>query len=157
MTRVGLISDTHGLLRASVFDALSGASRILHAGDIGDPAILVELEAIAPVTAVWGNVDGFDVRQRVQEVAEVEVGGKRIVVVHGHLLGSPTPAALLRLYPAADIVVFGHTHEPEVARIGGRLAVNPGSAGPARFRLKPSVGMLTVGEGESEVAIVEIG
>jgi uncharacterized protein len=155
VTRLGLISDTHGLLRPQVLELFAGVERILHAGDVGDPDILVELAAVAPVTAVWGNVDGFDVRARVTETAELEVAGRRIVVVHGDRFGSPTPRALLDAYPAADVVVFGHTHRPEVAPIGSRLAVNPGSAGPARFKLKPSIAFLEL-DGEPRVRLLEL-
>ena len=132
--RIGIISDTHGLLRSEVFTRFAGVDHILHAGDIGPAALLTELEAIAPVTAVWGNTDGFDIRQRVPEVATVELGGVRIVVLHGMQLGSPTPARAAAAYPDADLVVFGHSHKPVIEQVGGVLAVNPGSAGPPRFR-----------------------
>jgi uncharacterized protein len=142
--RVGLISDTHGLLRPQVFDALAGVERILHAGDIGPPAILAELETVAPVTAVWGNTDGFDVRQRTVPMAELELGGRRVVVLHGHQLGSPAPPALRSACPDADIIVYGHTHRPLVDRTDDVLVVNPGAAGAARFGIPPSVAILTL-------------
>jgi putative phosphoesterase len=151
-----LISDTHGLLRPEVFDYFTGVERILHAGDIGTVDILIELEAIAPVTAVRGNTDGYEVRARVPEVATLELAGRRIVVVHGDQLGTPTPPALRAAYPAAEIIIFGHTHRPLVDRAEGSLVINPGAAGPQRFKLRPSIGILTLGEGVSEVEIIEI-
>jgi putative phosphoesterase len=151
--RVGIVSDTHGLLRPELFEALDGVDRILHAGDIGSLDILAELEALAPVTAVWGNTDGWDVCRRVPEVAEVELGGVRVVVAHGHQLGSPTPAALAARCPDAGLVVFGHTHQPLIERVGGVLAVNPGSAGPRRFRLPVSLALATIDEGSVDVRL----
>lgn len=151
--RIGLISDTHGLLRPEVFDRFEGVDRILHAGDIGTTDILVELEAIAPVTAVYGNTDGFEIRARAPERAELEIEGRRVVVVHGHLLGSPTPERLRATEPEADIIVYGHTHKARIDRGGSTLVVNPGAAGPARFRLIPSIAILTL---EGDAAEVEI-
>lgn len=145
--RVGLISDTHGTLRNEVFTAFDGVDRILHAGDIGPYDLLVELEAIAPVTAVYGNTDRFDVRERVEEVARVEAAGHRVWVMHGHQLGSPDPARLRAALPDADIIVYGHTHRPLVDRTDGVLVVNPGAAGAARFGLEPSVAILTFDDG----------
>lgn len=132
--RIGIVSDTHGLLRPELFTAFAGVEHILHAGDVGPADLLVELEALAPVTAVWGNTDGWEVRHRVPEVARVELEGVRVVVVHGMQVGSPTPRKVVEAYPDADLVVFGHSHRPVVERVGGVLAVNPGSAGPRRFR-----------------------
>jgi uncharacterized protein len=149
--RIGLISDTHGMLRPQVFDRLSGVERILHAGDVGPADLLVDLEAIAPVTAVWGNTDTFDVRERVEAVVRLELAGRRVVVLHGHQLGSPTPDALRRAYPDADIIVYGHTHRPLIDAEDGVLVVNPGAAGAARFGIPPSVAILSLGDG----AIVE--
>ena len=143
--KIGLISDTHGRLRNEVFDLFDGVDRILHAGDIGPPDLLTELETIAPVTGVTGNTDGPELRALLPEVAELELEGRRIVVVHGHRLGSPTPSGLRQAHPAADIIVFGHTHRPLIDR-SGPLVVNPGSAGAARFGIPPSVGILTLGE-----------
>ncbi|HEX6938483.1 MAG TPA: metallophosphoesterase family protein [Longimicrobiales bacterium] len=153
---VGLISDTHGQLRREVFDRFAGVDRILHAGDIGRAELLVELEAIAPVIAVWGNTDGFDVRSRVPEMAETVLEGWRIRVLHGHQLGSPRPGALREAHPDADVIVYGHTHRASVDRADGRLVVNPGAAGPARFRLPPSVALMTVERGAVDVRIVAL-
>ena len=142
--KIGLISDTHGRLRPEVFEILDGVERVLHAGDIGPASLLAELEAIAPVTAVWGNTDGFELRSILPEVAELELAGERVVVVHGHQLGSPTPRALRSAHPDAGLILYGHTHRPLVDRTG-TLVVNPGSAGAARFGIPPSVGVLTLG------------
>jgi uncharacterized protein len=137
--RIALISDTHGLLRPELFAHLEGVEGIVHAGDIGGAGLLAELGAFAPVTAVWGNTDGFDVRARVPEIALREWEGRSIVVVHGHRLGTPTPRRLAALHPDADLIVFGHTHRPEIREVAGVLAVNPGSCGHRRFDLEPTV------------------
>ena len=154
--RIGLISDTHGKLRNEVFTALDGVARILHAGDIGPYDLLVELEAIAPVTAVYGNTDRFDIRDRVPEVAELEATGYRIRVMHGHQLGSPKPAGLRHALPDADIIVYGHTHRPLVEQVSGTLVVNPGSAGAPRFGLQPSVAVLTLSPEGPEVELIDL-
>lgn len=153
--RIGVISDTHGRLRKEVFDHFEGVRHILHAGDVGSPDLLTELEAMAPVTAVFGNTDGFPLRARTQEVAELELGGQRVVVVHGDRLGSPTPEALRKEYPQARIIVYGHTHRPLVEDADGILVVNPGSAGAARFGIPPSVAILTLGD-EIGVELLEL-
>jgi uncharacterized protein len=143
--RIGLISDTHGLLRPRVFDVLAGVDRILHAGDIGPPGLLAELETLAPVTAVWGNTDGFDIRERTSAVAEVGLADRRVVLLHGHQLGSPTPAGLRSAWPDADVIVYGHTHRPLVEESDGVLVINPGAAGAARFGIPPTVAILSMG------------
>ena len=150
---VGLVSDTHSLVRPELFDALKGVDLILHAGDVGGNAVLVELGAIAPVQAVYGNTDGpGDPHLRARLL--IDVDGLSIHVSHGHELGvPPTPEKLLARY-AADIIVFGHTHKPLIERAGSRLVVNPGAAGPRRFSLKPSVARMRVEQGRAEVEIV---
>lgn len=152
---VGLISDTHGLLRPEVHQALAGVELILHAGDVGDDDLLDELALIAPVQAVYGNTDAPG-RPRLAAERTVTVGGLTIHVSHGHELGRPTPEALLGRY-AGDVLVYGHTHRQLVARADGRLVVNPGAAGPRRFHLMASVARLTVRGGHAEVEIVPIG
>jgi putative phosphoesterase len=97
--RLGIISDTHGLLRPEVFDVFQGVDHILHAGDIGTLDILTALEAIAPVSAVWGNTDGFELRAKVPERLETRIEGFDFLVIHGHQLGAPTPEGLNRAYP----------------------------------------------------------
>jgi uncharacterized protein len=149
--RIGLISDTHGRLRASVFDAFAGVDLILHAGDVGPASILDELETIAPVRAVVGNTDGFALRGRAVEEVHLELEGYSVVVVHGHMLGSPNAHTLRGEYPDADIIVYGHTHRQRVDEVDGCLIINPGAAGPARFDLKPAVAVLTITAGTAPV------
>jgi uncharacterized protein len=146
--RLGVIADTHGLLRPEVFDAFAQVDHILHAGDIGPLDLLDELEALAPVTAVYGNTDGFEIRERVPQVAKVELDGFDIVVTHGDQFGSPTPEALNAAFPDAQILVFGHTHRPLLTIVDVVVTVmNPGGAGPRRFGLPPSVGILELEAG----------
>jgi putative phosphoesterase len=150
----GLISDTHGLLRPGVHEALSGVALILHAGDVGGSGILDELRLIAPVRAVLGNTDPAGDPELADEIL-MNVEGMSVHVSHGHEVGSPTPERLADRYDA-DVVVYGHTHRPLVTKLGGRLFVNPGAAGPKRFNLVPSVARLTISGGNAEVEIVEI-
>ena len=151
---LGLIADTHGLIRPGVHEALTGVGLILHAGDVGGSAILEELRTIAPVKAVFGNTDEPDLPDLTEEVL-IEVDGLRVHVSHGHEVGSPTPAKLAARYDA-DVIVFGHTHRQLVTRLEGRLFVNPGSARPKRFNLSPSVGKLTIVNGSAEVEIIDL-
>jgi uncharacterized protein len=109
MYQIGLIADTHGLLRPECFAALEGVERILHAGDVGGHDILVELGAIAPVDAVFGNMD-VPGDPHLQQRIRIEIGGLQIHVSHGHELGSPSPERLLQRYGSADVIVYGHTH-----------------------------------------------
>lgn len=153
-TVVGLISDTHGLLRASVHDALAGVDLILHAGDVGGNEILDELRIIAPVQAVYGNTDSPGDPNLSQELI-IPVHGIEIHVSHGHELGGPTPEKLLAAYPQ-DILVYGHTHKQLISKSEGRLVVNPGAAGPRRFNLTASVARLIIGDREPEVEIVAV-
>jgi uncharacterized protein len=146
--RLGVISDTHGLLRPEVFDAFEGVDHILHAGDVGKPDILSDLQALAPVTAVYGNTDGAELRRMLPDVASLELDGFDIVVTHGDQLGSPTPDALHRAFPDAQIIVYGHTHRPLLTIVDVVVTViNPGSAGARRFKLPPSVGILELEAG----------
>lgn len=151
--RIGLISDTHGLVRPDVFSALEGVELILHAGDVGE-GVLEELVAIAPVIAVYGNTDPSD-DPRLSQSIERTIGGVRVHVSHGHELGSPTPERLLAKYDA-DVIVYGHTHQQKVVESSRRLVVNPGAAGARRFKLLPSVGVLTIEAGVASVRIVEL-
>ena len=151
--RIGLISDTHGLVRPEALAALDGVEMILHAGDVGRLSVLRELGGIAPVHAVYGNVD--DPILGLPQALDLTLDGVRIHVSHGHELGSPRPASLLHRY-SADVIVFGHTHKPLVERHARTLVVNPGAAGPRRFNLKPSVGLLTLKNGEAAATIVEL-
>jgi uncharacterized protein len=151
---VGLISDTHGLLRAGVHEAFIGVDLILHAGDVGGDDILDELSLIAPVAAVYGNTDPAG-NPRLETRIVREIGGLTIHVQHGHESGRLTADALLERF-AADILVYGHTHKQSVTRREGRLVINPGAAGPRRFHLMPSVARLTIRDGQAEVEIVSL-
>jgi hypothetical protein len=152
---VGLISDTHGLLRPEVFAALAGVELILHAGDVGGAGLLAELGAIAPVLAVYGNTDPPGAPGLAAERV-VTLGGVRVHVSHGHELGRPAPERLLAAYPQ-DVLVYGHTHRQVVHRAAdGRLVVNPGAAGARRFDLVPCVARLTIAGGRAEAELVEL-
>lgn len=147
--RLGVISDTHGLLRPEVFEVFAGVDHILHAGDIGPLDILTELEALAPVTAVYGNTDGGAVRARVPRVADIELDGFRIVVTHGDQFGRDVPSeAFHAAYPEADILIHGHTHIPKLELVDVVVTVmNPGGAGARRFDIPASVGILELEAG----------
>src|SRR5262249_30193273 len=116
-----------------------------------------ELETIAPVKAVIGNTDGFDLASMIPEVQELTLAGYKVAMTHGHLLGAPTPPLLRRAYPQAHIIVYGHTHKPLLDRSEGVVVVNPGSAGAARFNLKPSVALLELKpDAEPRVEFMEL-
>lgn len=151
---VGLVSDTHGVVRGGVHEALAGVEMILHAGDVGGQEILDELALIAPVRAVLGNTDPPDA-PGLAPALRLRIGGLAVHVSHGHEVGSPTPAKLAECYDA-DVIVYGHTHRQLVTRIGRRLVINPGSAGSPRFNLKPSVARLIISGRKAEVEIVEL-
>lgn len=146
--RLGIIADTHGLLRPEVFDVFAEVDLILHAGDIGSLDLLTELEALAPVLAVYGNCDGGEIRARVPQVVERRIEGLDVVLTHGDQLGSPSPVALHRLWPEADVIIFGHTHRPLLTTIDVvRTVMNPGGAGHRRFDLPASVGIMELEAG----------
>jgi putative phosphoesterase len=146
--RLGVIADTHGLLRPEVFTAFAEVDHILHAGDIGPPELLSELQAVAPVTAVYGNTDGAELRRMLPQVATLRLDGFDVVVTHGDQLGSPTPQGLNAAFPDAQIIVYGHTHRPLLTVVDVVVTVmNPGGAGPRRFNLPPSVGILELEPG----------
>lgn len=146
--RLGVISDTHGMLRPQVFEVFRAVDHILHGGDLGPLDLLVELEALAPVTAVYGNSDGMDVRAKLPQVATVELEGFRVVVTHGDQLGTPTPAKLHDAFPDAEIIVYGHSHRPLLELVDKTVTViNPGGAGAPRFGIPPSVGVLELEAG----------
>ncbi|MEO6446492.1 MAG: YfcE family phosphodiesterase [Gemmatimonadaceae bacterium] len=154
VTTIGLIADTHGLLRADVHLALAGVDFILHAGDVCGDEVLMELDLIAPTYAVAGNCDDPS-DPRLTPFIERTADGVRIHVSHGHEVGAPTPSRLLAAYDA-DVIVYGHTHRPLVARAGDRLVINPGAAGARRFDIMPSVARLTIIDGVADVALVEL-
>ncbi len=146
--RLGVISDTHGQLRPEVVEAFAQVDHILHGGDLGKWEIMIELQALARVTAVYGNTDGPDIRSRLPRVATVQLDGFDITVTHGDQYGSPTPAILHDAFPAAEIIVFGHTHKPLLELVDRTVTVvNPGSAGPRRFDLPTTVAILELEPG----------
>ena len=151
---IGVISDTHGLLRPDVHDALAGVELILHAGDVGGDEILDELALIAPVRAVYGNTDAPG-QPRLRDAIDLTIDGVSIHVSHGHEVGAPTPAKLLERY-AAGVVVYGHTHRPLIAKAEGRLVLNPGAAGPRRFDILPSVARLTIVNDQAQAELVAL-
>ena len=146
--RLGVIADTHGLLRPQVFDVFRTVDHILHGGDVGKREILLELGALAPVTAVFGNTDDLELRSLLPPVAKLRLDGFDIVVTHGDQPGMTTPAALHTAFPEADIIIYGHTHTPHLELVDRTVTVmNPGSAGPRRFDLPVSVGILELEPG----------
>jgi uncharacterized protein len=148
---IGVISDTHGLLRAEALAALRGSDYIIHAGDVGDPSILKELAKIAPVTVIRGNVDRETWARQVPATSVLELRDVSICILHN--------LAELDLKPEAagfDVVVYGHSHVAKQETKSGVLYFNPGSAGPRRFRLPVTVGRLTVKDGKVSGEIVEI-
>lgn len=151
---IGLISDTHGLVRPQVHTALAGVDLILHAGDVGGDDILQELSLIAPVEAVYGNTDTpGDPALRRQ--IERSFGGVRVLITHGHELGRPKPEQLFEAYDQ-DVIVYGHTHRQLIAHDGHRMVINPGAAGPRRFDLEPCVARLTIEAGEAHAELVPL-
>jgi putative phosphoesterase len=148
---IGVISDTHGLLRLEALAALRGSDYIIHAGDIGDPDILKKLAAIAPVTAIRGNVDREAWAQKLPATNVLEAGGISIYVLHnlGELDLKPDAAGFA-------VVVYGHSHVSGQEERNGVLYFNPGSAGPRRFRLPVTIGRLKVRDGKVSAEIVEI-
>ncbi len=151
---IGLVSDTHGLVRPELHTVLSGVELILHAGDVGRDEVLDELKLIAPVLAVYGNTD-MPGDPRLAAAIDQTFDDVTVHVSHGHEVGSPTPEKLLARYPA-QVIVYGHTHRQLVSHAEGRVVVNPGAAGARRFNLKPSVGLLKLEGDRVSVEIVEI-
>ena len=149
--RVGVISDTHGLLRPEALQALRGADQLIHAGDIGSMQVLQALEQIAPVTAVRGNNDRGPWAASLPADVRFEVAGLNIHVLHD--------LKALNLEPATagiQVIVSGHSHIPKVERVGGVLFVNPGSAGPRRFKLPVSVAWLEIRGPRADAQVVEL-
>jgi putative phosphoesterase len=155
--RIGVISDTHGLLRPEVFEAFAGVDHILHGGDVGSEDVLFELRVLAPLTAVAGNIDGFRCGDA-GLTARVELDGTRFFLTHildrPHHLRSEVAAELRR--EPADVVIFGHSHLPHDERIGAVRYFNPASAGPRRFDYPVSVGILDNRSGEWRAAHVPL-
>jgi putative phosphoesterase len=151
MPIVGLISDTHGLLRPEAMRALAGADLIIHAGDVGDPGILNALRAVAPVVAVRGNVDTGAWASALPATAVAEAGGTLIYVLHDLNELDLDPAAA-----GCDVVVSGHSHQPASSERGGVLFVNPGSAGRRRFKLPVTVARVDLGRKPWNVEFIEL-
>jgi len=151
---IGLVSDTHGLVRPELHTALAGVELILHAGDVGGDDVLDELGLIAPVLAVYGNTD-MPGDPRLAAAIDQTFDDVTVHVSHGHEVGSPTPEKLLARYPA-QVIVYGHTHRQLVANADSRLVVNPGAAGARRFNLQPSVALLRLDGNRVDVEIVDL-
>ena len=148
---VGVIADTHGLLRPEALEALKGVEHILHAGDVGNFDILDRLREIAPVTAIRGNVDTHGPCAELPATEAVELGGCLVYMVHALEWIDIVPKAA-----GVGLVVFGHSHEPKVERRDGVVYLNPGSAGPRRFKLPVSVAKVRIEDGVVEAEIVEL-
>lgn len=149
--RIGVISDTHSLLRPEAIAALRGSDRILHAGDVGDPGILDRLRELAPVTAVRGNVDRGRWAAALPETELVEIEGLSIYLIHdlGQLDLKPEAAGI-------RVVIYGHSHQPKIEEKNGVLFFNPGSAGPRRFHLPMSLGVLEINVGKIQARLINL-
>jgi putative phosphoesterase len=148
---VGVISDTHGLIRPEAIHALRGCDLLIHAGDIGDPEVLERLRALAPLTVVRGNIDNEAWATRIPTTEVVEVDGRHLYVLHD--------LSQLDLDPVAAgfaVIVSGHSHRPSTERRDGVLYLNPGSAGPRRFKLPVTVALVKVTRDELRPEIVEL-
>ena len=148
---VGLISDTHGLLRSQALDALRGADLIIHAGDIGKAEVLDALKRIAPIAAIRGNNDRGGWAKGLPDTRLVKVGDAKLYLIHN--------VNELDFIPAArgfNVVISGHSHKPSVTTRDGVLFVNPGSAGPRRFKLPVAVGKLLIAAGNVSAEIIEL-
>lgn len=150
--RIGVISDTHGLLRPEAIAALQGCERIIHAGDIGTAEVLDGLRALAPLDAIRGNVDSGEWAKAVPEHLDLEIGGLRIHITHD--------LKTMRMDPAAeqvDVVIAGHSHQPKIEEVAGVLYLNPGSAGRRRFKLPISLALLDIEDGQPRAQLVTLG
>ena len=148
---LGVISDTHGLLRPEALTALAGVEHILHAGDVGDPRILDALQKIAPVTAIRGNVDCWGDCADLPPTDAVELGGRLFYLVH-----SVTDLDINPVVAGVAAVVSGHSHKPSMHSRDGVMFLNPGSAGPRRFNLPVTVALVTLSEEKLEARIVDL-
>jgi hypothetical protein len=151
LTDIGVISDTHGLLRPEAVNALRGSQLIIHAGDVGNPQILDALRGLAPVAAVRGNVDGGGWAGALPMTEDLMIGARHLHVLHilADLTVDPAAAGICA-------VIYGHSHNPEIAYSGGVLYFNPGSAGPRRFKLPVTVGRLTLAGEDLRPEIIEV-
>ncbi len=149
--RIGLISDTHGLLRPEALAALQGCAQIIHAGDIGKPQVLDGLRAIAPLEAIRGNIDMADWARELPERLDLRIGGLTLHVLHDLKQLDIDPLAA-----GIDVVIAGHSHKPKVERRDGVLYINPGSAGPRRFSLPISLALLELNYGDAQVELISL-
>jgi putative phosphoesterase len=150
--RIGVISDTHGLLRPEALAALGGCERIIHAGDIGKPEVLAGLRALAPLEAIRGNVDSGDWAVAIPEQLDLQLGGLRIHVTHDVKTMAIDPVA-----EGIDVVIAGHSHQPKIEALNGVLYLNPGSAGRRRFTLPISLALLDIEDGQPRAHLVTLG
>ena len=151
MLKIGVIADTHGLLRPEAVAALRGCERIIHAGDVGKPAVLDELRRLAPVSAIRGNVDRGTWAQALSEVETLTLGGVTLHVLHDR--SELDPASI----PAAwRVIISGHSHKPSLEERDGVLWINPGSAGPRRFRLPVTVARLDIEGGVPRARLITL-
>jgi putative phosphoesterase len=149
--RVGVISDTHGLVRPEAIDALKGSELILHAGDIGKPEVLTALATIAPVIAIRGNNDRGAWAKKLPDILRLRVNGFAVYIIHN--------VNELEVDPAAEgfrAVISGHSHKPSITNLDGVMFLNPGSAGPRRFKLPVVVARLAVQKPKIHAAIIEL-
>ncbi|MCW8155517.1 metallophosphoesterase [Stutzerimonas stutzeri] len=149
--RIGLISDTHGLLRPEALAALQGCAQIIHAGDIGKPQVLDGLRAIAPLEAIRGNIDTADWVRALPERLDLRIEGLTLHVLHDLKQLDIDPLAA-----GVDVVIAGHSHKPTIERRDGVLYVNPGSAGPRRFSLPISLALLELNDGDAQVELISL-
>ncbi|TVT68750.1 MAG: metallophosphoesterase family protein [Pseudomonas sp.] len=149
--RIGLISDTHGLLRPEALAALQGCAQIIHAGDIGKPQVLDGLCAIAPLEAIRGNIDTAEWARELPERLDLRIGGLSLHVLHDLRQLDIDPLAA-----GIDVVIAGHSHKPKVERRDSVLYINPGSAGPRRFSLPISLALLELNDGDAQVELISL-
>jgi uncharacterized protein len=150
--RIGVISDTHGLLRPEAEQCLAGVAHIIHAGDIGRPEVIAGLRRIAPVMAIKGNVDTADWAARYPDTRTIKLGGRVIYVLHD--------VHELKLDPVSkgiDVVISGHSHRPDIETVDGVLYLNPGSAGPRRFSLPITAAILELTESSIRPVFCDLG
>lgn len=149
--RIGLISDTHGLVRPEALKALEGVELIVHAGDIGQPEVLDRLQAIAPLAAIKGNNDTAPWARRIPEILDLHVKDRTLRVIHNVRDSESNLRAA-----GIDVVISGHSHKPSVQTRDSVLFVNPGSAGPRRFKLPVTVGLLLLADADPQIEIIHL-
>ncbi len=150
--RIGIISDTHGLLRPEALAALQGCERLIHAGDIGKPQVLEALEELATLDAIRGNVDSGDWAAAIPETLDLRIGGLRVYVTHDVKTMEIDPVA-----EGIDVVISGHSHQPKIEQVNDVLYLNPGSAGSRRFKLPISLALLDIEDGQPRAQLETLG